>query len=170
MELDAARLRLLELINEEGTDLATVSKEIGKNHAYLQQYIKRGTPRRLPEDVREALARRFGGEQTEFRGDALQKSQAKARELISLDGNDYAMLPVYDLRLSAGPGAWTGDFSEPLHYEPHRLQWLRSITAASPEMLIIARVEGDSMETTLFSGDQVLIDRPASAGFNLPIG
>lgn len=69
------------------------------------------------------------------------------------------MLPAYDLRLSAGPGAWVGDESEPMHYEPYRFQWLRSLTAAAPEMLVLARVEGDSMENTLHNGDQVLIDR-----------
>src|ERR1044071_2942862 len=44
-ELDARRLSMKE-----------VSERIGKNHAYLQQFLERGKPDRLPEDVREALA------------------------------------------------------------------------------------------------------------------
>ena len=40
----------------KGTTLAALSKAAGKNHAYLQQFVKRGTPRSLPEDVREIIA------------------------------------------------------------------------------------------------------------------
>jgi phage repressor protein C with HTH and peptisase S24 domain len=84
----------------------------------------------------------------------------KGDDLRVIDDDQIAMLPVYDLRLSAGPGAWTeGNDNEPLLYEPYRFDWLRTISAAPPQMLIIARVEGDSMEATLHSGDQVLIDR-----------
>lgn len=82
-----------------------------------------------------------------------------SKDLVAIGGQEFALLPVYDLRLSAGPGAWASDDSEPLFHEPYRHQWLRSITAAAPSMLIVARVEGDSMENTLHSGDQVLIDR-----------
>lgn len=47
-------------IEEKRVSLASVSRAIGKNHAYLQQYLERGIPKRLPEDVRGALARYLG--------------------------------------------------------------------------------------------------------------
>lgn len=59
--------RLVDLIVERKTDLATVSRAIGKNHAYLQQFIKRRVPRLLPEDVREALGSHFGVDPNLFR-------------------------------------------------------------------------------------------------------
>ena len=159
MELDAARQRLLKLIADCDGDLATISRAIGKNHAYLHQFFNRGTPRVLPEDVREALGLHFDVDPDAFRPDSSNRRHS-TKELIKIGGNDFALLPVYDLRLSAGPGAWQGDIeNEPLFYEPYRFQWLRSISAAPPEMLIVARVEGDSMEATLHNGDQVLIDR-----------
>jgi hypothetical protein len=37
-------------------NLAQASKAVGKNSAYLQQFVRRGIPRVLPEDIREALA------------------------------------------------------------------------------------------------------------------
>lgn len=83
----------------------------------------------------------------------------KTTDIIKIGGEDYALIPVYDLRLSAGPGAWSSGRGDPLFYEPHRFQWLRSISTAPPEMLALARVEGDSMEKTLRNGDQVLLDR-----------
>jgi hypothetical protein len=36
--------------------LKQASRAIGRNNAYLQQFLHRGTPRRLPEDVRHRLA------------------------------------------------------------------------------------------------------------------
>ena len=36
--------------------LSEASKAVGKNHAYLQQYLERGVPKSLPEDVRDRLA------------------------------------------------------------------------------------------------------------------
>jgi phage repressor protein C with HTH and peptisase S24 domain len=44
-------------ISEMDVSLAYVSRDIlKKNHAYLQQYLERGIPSRLPEDVRLKLA------------------------------------------------------------------------------------------------------------------
>lgn len=162
MELDPPRLRLLELIADRETDLKTVSESIGRNHAYLQQYIKRGSPRNLPEDVREELGRHFGVPPDEFKAAPKKMDQspvAKAPEgrIVTVAGEEYALLPVYDLRLSAGPGAWTEGDGTPLYFEPARFQWLRSITNADLGHLMLAQVDGDSMEPTLRSGDQVLI-------------
>ena len=164
MDLDPPRRRLLELIASHDTDLATVSRAIGRNHAYLQQYLKRGTPRSLPEEARERLAAHFGARPDEFRAEPAARlgappvPPAADGDVVQIAGEDYALLPVFDLRLSAGPGAWVGDHAEPLYYEPHRQRWLRSITTAPVGSLIIARVDGDSMEATLRSGDQVLLD------------
>jgi hypothetical protein len=41
---------------ERGTSLAAASRAIGKNEAYLQQFVKRGTPRQLGENDRRRLA------------------------------------------------------------------------------------------------------------------
>ncbi|MDQ3139723.1 MAG: peptidase S24, partial [Pseudomonadota bacterium] len=64
MDDEAARLALERMIAERGEDYASLSRLIGRNAAYVQQYIKRGTPRRLAEEDRRVLARYFGvGEQ-----------------------------------------------------------------------------------------------------------
>lgn len=165
MDLDPPRLRLLQLVADHDTNLAEVSRAIGRNHAYLQQYVKRGIPRKLPEDVREALADHFGyGVQpNHFKPvpahvDQKPVAPTSGGEIIEIGGRDYAMIPVFDLRLSAGPGAWLGDDGEPMFCEPHRHDWLRSVTNAPIGSLIIARVDGDSMEPTLRNGDHVLLD------------
>jgi hypothetical protein len=39
--------------------LSQLSRMVGRNVAYLQQFVERGTPRQLPEDVRLALAQHW---------------------------------------------------------------------------------------------------------------
>ena len=56
---DPVRRRLLALVLEHRTTLAAVSRGIGRNHAYLHQFVYRGIPRRLPELVRQAVADHF---------------------------------------------------------------------------------------------------------------
>ena len=47
---------LPELAIERGRGLASSSATIGRNPAYLRQFVARGSPRRLPEDERRHLA------------------------------------------------------------------------------------------------------------------
>ena len=53
---DPARAIIKARVSERGLKLTAVSRLIGANPAYLQQYLQRGIPRVLPEDKREALA------------------------------------------------------------------------------------------------------------------
>lgn len=53
---DQVRARVADAIAELNLDMATVSRAIGRNHAYIFQYLNQGKPTRLPEEVRIALA------------------------------------------------------------------------------------------------------------------
>jgi hypothetical protein len=57
--LDRVRALLVRLVAERGTDFKAVSLAIGKNHAYLHQFVRQHRPPELPDDVRQALARHF---------------------------------------------------------------------------------------------------------------
>lgn len=50
------RAALRKRAQERGVSLSDLSVRIGRNVAYVQQYLERGTPRRLPEDERRHLA------------------------------------------------------------------------------------------------------------------
>jgi Peptidase S24-like len=67
--LTPSRYALLRLIAGADSNLKAESLALGRNHAYLQQYIHKGTPQKLPEDVRDALARRFAVSANVFRDD-----------------------------------------------------------------------------------------------------
>ncbi len=68
MNENQVRRRLAELVEKRQTDLKTLSLSIGRNHAYLQQYLKRTkpSPRRLQEEDRQALARELAVEPREL--------------------------------------------------------------------------------------------------------
>ena len=55
-KMDEIRKKISRLINERGLNYAQVSLKIGKNIAYIQQFIKNGSPRRLGEVERRKLA------------------------------------------------------------------------------------------------------------------
>lgn len=54
--MDHVRRTILKRLKERNLDMKAVSLEIGKNHAYLQQFIERGVPAKLKEDVRSRLS------------------------------------------------------------------------------------------------------------------
>jgi hypothetical protein len=56
-QLDVVRTNLVSAARENGESLASLSSSLGKNPAYLQQFVKRGSPRVLPEEIRYSLAR-----------------------------------------------------------------------------------------------------------------
>lgn len=57
---DKIRAALQRLIDDRGVDMATVSRAIGKNHAYIQQFLHRGVPAELGYKAALALADYFG--------------------------------------------------------------------------------------------------------------
>ena len=76
---DPVRALVEQLVADRQVELAKVSRAIGRNHAYLSQFLTRGVPRRLPERVREALASYFNISPEELRppderGSALPRS------------------------------------------------------------------------------------------------
>lgn len=65
--MDAVRKLIFDKADEYG-GLSALSKAVGKNHAYLQQFIKRGVPVNLPELVRGKLSRVIGVPEEVLRG------------------------------------------------------------------------------------------------------
>ena len=143
-----ARSVLEELIRERGEDYAGLSRLLGRNAAYMQQFIKRGVPRRLAEEDRRLLARYFSVDETVLGAPA--RSERAGDALVGV-----ARL---DVRASAGPGALPeGEAAEGrIGFDA---RWLRRLGTADPSRLSVIRVEGDSMAPTLSDGDEILVDR-----------
>ncbi|MGY8963051.1 MAG: S24 family peptidase [Rhodospirillales bacterium] len=85
--------------------------------------------------------------------------QAGEKAYFELNGQSFALIPVYDARASAGAGALNTETSQPLHHNVFRQDWLRGLTSSTPDNLAVMRVAGDSMWDTLQDGDFILVDR-----------
>ena len=145
--LNDPRLVLERLCAERGEDFAGLSRMLGRNAAYIQQFVRRGVPRRLGEDERRKLARYFGIAEALLGGPPDEPNAAPG--LLSVKRH-----PV---RVSAGPGAIVGEeLGKPCFAFDER--WLKALTPTTSERLSIVRVEGDSMAPTLNAGDDILVD------------
>lgn len=56
---DEVRAALVALAEDRGDSLSSLSRLIGRNVAYLHQFVNRGTPERLDEADRLVLAQHF---------------------------------------------------------------------------------------------------------------
>ena len=104
--LDPVRRRILGLIGEKRSNLRMASVAIGRNAAYLHQFIHRGTPRVLAEDDREALAEHLGCSPEEIKwgrppdGEARPRSRSAGPRAVPAG---YSAAPEIDVR-AGGPG------------------------------------------------------------------
>jgi SOS-response transcriptional repressor LexA len=141
------RLVLERLCAERGEDFAGLSRMLGRNAAYIQQFVRRGVPRRLREEERGKLARYFGISESLLGG--------PAGDIAAADG--LVSVKRHPVMVSAGPGAIVSEeLGKP--YFAFDERWLKALTPSPPSSLSIVRVEGDSMAPTLNAGDDILVD------------
>ena len=148
------RARLVELAARQGTSLAALSAYIGRNSAYLQQFVRKGSPRKLEEGDRRRLARFLGVDDSELGGGEEISSSLVTR-------GDWVYVPRLALGASAGPGAFgsaLGGAEQTIGAFHFSAAWLRG-QGLEPAMLSAISVAGDSMEPTLRDGDEILVDR-----------
>jgi phage repressor protein C with HTH and peptisase S24 domain len=120
---------------------------LGRNAAYIQQFVRRGVPKRLKEEERRKLARYFAVPEQLLGGPA--GAEPVSGRLVTVTRH-----PV---NVSAGPGAIAAEeLGQP--YFGFDERWLKGLTSTSAERLSIVRVQGDSMSPTLSEGDDILVD------------
>lgn len=148
---ESPRQFLERICADRGENFASLSRLVGRNDAYIQQYLRKGTPRQLKERERRTLARYF------------QVPESMLGGMPEDEGATYgALVPVMrsEVRASAGPGAIAGD-ERGRPYFAFDPRWLKAMTAAPSSKLSLIRVEGDSMAPTLNAGDDILVDLSA---------
>ena len=156
MERDTVREALKERLWKAGTSLAEASLAIGRNKAYLQQYLARGMPRVLSFQDSEALGELLDCDPAELRHDALPAPKPwtgpKRRRTAG------ASVSEVEVEAAAGAGAWHEDFV----HEKARWRLPESMVRhegdADPEALRILKVRGNSMEPELREGDRIFVD------------
>lgn len=153
MNAAAVRRTLDTLIQTRGEDYASVSRLIGRNSTYIQQFIRRGVPRKLDEDDRRTLARHFDVPEHVLGGPPARVGHAvvaRAAEGAAVD--DYLLIPCLD---AAG--------ETPEAALAFQARWIKALCSGDPQALVVLRIEGDAMHPTLSHGDPVLVDTADSA-------
>ena len=158
-EMTSDRARLVELTEKSRTSLASPSAMLGRNPSYLQQFVRKGSPRKLEEADRRKLAEFFGVDEVELGADPDLQRAGNTRDLQAVD---FIAVPRLALDASAGPGAFS---AEEISFDAFRFsrRWLREMGLEGADLSAI-RVEGDSMEPTLRSGDEIFVDRNKRSG------
>lgn len=118
---------------------------LGRNPAYIQQFIKRGTPRKLDDGDRRKLAAFYGVDEQLLGGPP------------PVIRNGLIEIPILDVNASAGYGAIAESENKQTKFGFDE-SWLKKLTPSKSSSLSIVRVLGDSMEPTLSDGDEVLVD------------
>ena len=150
-QADAPRRAVAAALAKMGLTLKEASRALGRNDAYLQQYLYRGSPRRLSEEVRLRLADLTGETADSFLDPALRHLQGAAAPVRLL-------VPMLDVSAAAGGGRQESDpppDGSALAFPP---MLLRRITSAPTSGLRLISISGDSMVPTLEDGDMVMID------------
>src|SRR3954463_10537821 len=93
--LSDPRTELQRLCAERGEDFAGLSRMLGRNPAYIQQFVRRGVPKRLREEERRKLARYFSVSESLLGGPG---DDGLAR-------NGLVNVVRHPILVSAGPGA-----------------------------------------------------------------
>lgn len=152
----AVRERLDALIRDSGEGYAALSRLLGKNPAYIQQYIKRGVPRRLGEEERRLIAEHFGVSER-FLGAPGTRDARMQRRVKGSSPPDALHIPYLDpdsgVVPQPAPALLAFDSSI-----------ARLLAGDHPEALAALTVEGDAMFPTLAAGDEILIDTAEQRG------
>ncbi|NNE58052.1 MAG: S24 family peptidase [Hellea sp.] len=139
-QLNKARQRLLAMVDSHPSyDLAGLSRLLGKNHAYLHQYIWKGSPRELREkDMRIILQALSGSETTQNQPGSIR-------------------IPQFSFRAGMGGGGIINDENTNEYLALPR-KYLEQMQLSSADLITI-EVDGDSMSPTLESGDRIMINQ-----------
>ena len=166
MTTEEIREKISNLIKEKRLSLAQVSVGIGKNVAYLQQYLKKGSPVRLPEEQRKKLALILDVDEQELTdlpiASAIPAHVAGVSEVAGKIASlfvkkDDAIIDIIDATACCGDGIENLPEKVCGHWKLPA-QEFKSITSSNPNNIKMLRVQGDSMQPTINEGDWVWVD------------
>lgn len=145
-----AREYLDQLIWERREDYASLSRMIGRNPSYIQQFIKRGTPKRLNEDDRAALARYFGVDEAFLGG----------RRTAQAENGRFASSDVQDAARGNAEESWSKRSSRCFRFNP---LYLCPVFPSDLEDLSMRSTEDASVAPAVEVGDLILLERSCAA-------
>jgi repressor LexA len=144
MEQADARAILDRLVADRGDSYAALSRMIRRNDAYLQQFVRRGTPRLLAERDRKLLAAYFRIDESLLGGP------------VASSPPPTVTVRLLDVAASAGAGRLNGEerSAAALPFDRAMLEHL----GISSRALAMIDANGDSMAPLIEHGDRIMVD------------
>jgi SOS-response transcriptional repressor LexA len=164
--MDDARTLIVSRLREMGMTLSDLSLQVGRNHAYFQQYVKRGIPARLPEEIRGRVADILKIDEQQLRIAGLSSPKIDERRLMGASSSFAATLPNAKLGGGVRIAAWIpvyghavgGKDGEFMLNGNQVTEVLAPSRLASVPEAYAVYVVGDSMEPRYFAGETVFIN------------
>lgn len=152
------RDRLMECLR--GTSVAAFARKAEVPDSTMRSYVDGSS---LPSWETAVKIARAAGRPLDWFANAIDVGRGGVEQLGTGYHNaaDFVLLPLYDVRASAGHGAWN-DEERVIKTLAFNRQWLSADLRANAEAVVLIYVDGDSMEPTLASGDVVMVDRSQS--------
>ncbi|MBT9373208.1 S24 family peptidase [Rhizobium sp. CSW-27] len=157
--MDPVRKIILKRIKERGLTYKVISEQLGKNPAYMQQFMERNVPLKLKEDVRARLSEILDISEKELGAPALAGHTGSRT-------ND--MVPEISLVAGLGGGgvaATEVDHKNGITFARETIRdywrlpdWMVKRMAANAGALACFPVQGDSMQPTICDGDVIFVD------------
>ena len=149
--MDTARGAIVARVAQLGLSLSELSLKVGKNHAYFQQFIKRGVPGRLPEEVRGRVAEILGIDERILKESSASPEFMKVNAEFRSLPRSTTWIPVYGQAVGGKDGEFIlsgNEVSEVL---------APPAVSQSPDAYAVY-VVGDSMEPRYFAGETVFVN------------
>jgi len=148
--MDDLRKKIENLLKDRGISLASASVQIGKNSAYMHQFINKGSPVNLPEEQRVRLANILDVDEQELTNKPLFRGVLKTNpNVVNIDMID----------VSACCGNGVENYSEPVigTWQMPLVDY-NAMSLSSPEHIKLIKATGDSMTPLIQDGDYVFVD------------
>src|SRR5580700_11315447 len=149
--MDSARSLIVSKVAEFGLSLSELSLRVGKNHAYFQQFIKRGVPTRLPEEVRGRVAEILEIDEQQLKGVGFKSVLPMPNARIGGGVRIATWIPVYGHAVGGKDGEFILNGNQVTEV-------LAPASLSSVPEAYAVYVVGDSMEPRYFAGETVFIN------------
>ncbi|MBX9662131.1 S24 family peptidase [Novosphingobium sp.] len=133
--MEEVTIKLGALIKERGETYSSISRLLGRNAAYIQQFIQRGSPRRLDDDDIAVLARHF----------EVAPSVLGGIDQPPCGPGDVVLLPILNAKTEESVRA----------FDARLLQR----AGVKHSQASVVQIDDDAMQPTLSAGDEAIFHR-----------
>ena len=162
MPRDPIRQKIRDRLRRNDLTMREAARALGRNPAYMHQFLERGSPKVLSYRDSEKLAAMLGCDPGELRHPLPPRRKPYRRKprvaVPQVPGAPLAAVPEMAVDAAAGGGALNDESAAETArwYLPEAM--LRHEGGAEPANVRILRARGDSMEPAVHDGDRLLVD------------